>query len=111
MTLRLREVPLTLEESEELIPLRVAEELAIPVESISDLRTVRRGIDARRKSRILLVHTVEFSLENEEEVLKRCAGHPRLERVAELLPEPMTRIAPGHRVLVVGMGQIGRAHV
>jgi hypothetical protein len=107
VTLRLREVPLTLEETEELIPLRVAEELAISLASISDLRTVRRGIDARRKSRILLVHTVEFSVENEEELLQKCAGHPRLERVSELLPEQMTRLAPGHRVLVVGMGPAG----
>ena len=107
MTLRLREVPLTLEESEELIPLRVAEELAIPAESIRDLRLVRRGIDARRKSRILFVHTVEFSIENEDEVLKRHGEHPRLEKVSELLSEEMTRIAPGHRVLVVGMGPAG----
>lgn len=107
MTLRLREVPLTLDESEELIPLRVAEELAISASAIHDLRLVRRGIDARRKSRILLVHTVEFSLANEEEILVRLAGHPRLEKVAELLPERMTTMAPGHRALVVGMGPAG----
>ena len=107
MTLRLREVPLTLEESAELLPLRVAEELAISVEAIRDLRTVRRGIDARRKSRILLVHTVEFSLENEEEIWGKLAGHPRLERVADLIPERMITMAPGHRALVVGMGPGG----
>jgi uncharacterized FAD-dependent dehydrogenase len=107
VTLRLREVPLTLDESEDLIPQRIAEELTISVEAIRDLRTVRRGIDARRKSRILLVHTVEFSLENEEEVLIRLAGHPRLERVSEFLTERMTTITPGHRVLVVGMGPAG----
>lgn len=107
MTLRLREVPLTLEESEDLIPQRVAEELAIPIDTIRDLRLVRRGIDARRKSRILLVHTVEFSLENEEEILVRLAGHPRLERVPESLPERLTTITPGHRALVVGMGPAG----
>jgi hypothetical protein len=107
VTLRLREVPLTLDDSEDLLPLRVAVELAIPLEAIRNLRLVRRGIDARRKSRILLVHTVEFSLENEEEVLLRLAGHPRLERVSEFLPEKMTTIKPGHRALVVGMGPAG----
>ena len=107
MTLRLREVPLTLDESEELLALRVAEELAISVAAIRELRLVRRGIDARRKARILLVHTVEFSLENEEEVLRRFFGHPRLERVSELLPEDLTALPPGHRSLVVGMGPAG----
>ena len=107
MTLRLREVPLALDESEELLPGRVAEELAISVEAIRNLRTVRRGIDARRKSRILFVHTVEFSVENEEEILAKFPGHPRLERVAEHLPEIMTRMSSGQRVLVVGMGPAG----
>jgi uncharacterized FAD-dependent dehydrogenase len=107
VTLRLREVPLTLDESEELLALRVAEELAISVEAIRDLRLVRRGIDARRKSRILLVHTVEFSLKDEDEVLRRLAGHPRLERVSELLPEDLAALPPGHRALVVGMGPAG----
>lgn len=107
MTLRLREVPLALDESEDLLPLRVAEELAVSTAAITDLRTVRRGIDARRKSRILLVHTLEFSLTNEEEVLTRLAGHPRLEKVAVLIPERLTTMAPGHRALVVGMGPAG----
>lgn len=107
MTLRLREVPLTLEESEELIPSKVAEELGLPVTAIREFRLVRRGIDARRKSRILLVHTVEFSLENEEEILNRFAGHPRLERVTESAPEIIPSMTSGHRVLVVGMGPAG----
>lgn len=107
MTLRLRGVPLTLDESEEFLALRVAEELAISVETIRDLRMVRRGIDARRKSCILLVHTVEFSLENEDEILRRFAGHPRLEKVSDLLPERLTTLPPGHRSLVVGMGPAG----
>lgn len=107
MTLRLREVPLALDESEELLPVRIAEELAIHVGAIKNLRMVRRGVDARRKSRILFVHTVEFSLENEEEILVKFAGHPRLERVPEFVPEILIKMSPGHRVLVVGMGPAG----
>ena len=107
MTLRLREVPLALDETEALLPVRIAEELAIPVETIRDMRLVRRGIDSRRKSRILLVHTVEFTLENEQEVLPRLAGHPRLERVPEILPEINLKMVSGHRVLVVGIGPAG----
>lgn len=107
MTLRLREVPLALDESESLLPVRIAQELSIPVETITTMQVVRRGIDSRRKSRILLVHTVEFSLGNEEEILLRLAGHPRLEKIIEPVPEIVTRISPGHRSLVVGMGPAG----
>lgn len=107
MTLRLRELPLTLEESEDLIPNRIAEELAISCESISELRLVRRGIDARRKSRILIVHTVEFTVENEDELLCRLAGHPRLEKVVAPVAEDVRRVSSGHRALVVGMGPAG----
>lgn len=107
MTLRLREVPLTLDESEDLIPLRIAEELAISSDAVKDVRLVRRGIDARRKSCILMVHTVEFSLENEEEVLGRLAGHPRLERVVAPVTEIVRKVTSGHRALVVGMGPAG----
>lgn len=107
MTLRLREVPLTLDETEEVIPLRIAEELAIPVAAITNLRLVRRGIDARRKTRILIVHTVEFSLENEDETFLRLSPHPRLERVEEAVPVIVRAVAQDHRVLVVGMGPAG----
>lgn len=107
MTLRLREVPLALDESEDLLPVRIAEELEIDTNAIRDLRTVRRGVDARRKSRILFVHTVEFSIENEEEILAKFAGHPRLERVTELVPEIRPRMPTGQRALVVGMGPAG----
>lgn len=107
MTLRLREVPLTLDESEDLIPIRVAEELAISSSAIKDLRLVRRGIDARRKSCILIVYTVEFSVENEEEVLSRHVGHSRLERVVVSEAEIAPRTRSGYRALVVGMGPSG----
>lgn len=107
MTLRLRELPLTLDESETLLSARVAAELAIPVETISALRVVRRGIDARRKSRILLVYTVEFAVADEAALLARVAEHPRLEQVVPHVAEPPVRVASEARALVVGMGPAG----
>lgn len=107
MTLRLREVPLTLDESEEILPQRVAEELGIRACEILNLRLIRRGIDARRKSRILFVYTVEFSLLNENEVVKRLVEHPRLEKVEVPPPEIVPIFTHKHRALVVGMGPAG----
>lgn len=107
MTLRLREIPLALDESEDLLPLRIAEDLTISADAIRDLRIVRRGIDARRKSRILFVYTVEFSLANEAAILIKCAGHSRLEKVFAPVAEVLPKMSFVHRSLVVGMGPAG----
>jgi hypothetical protein len=107
LTLRLREVTLALDEEESQLPLRVAVELGIPAEAVGALKIARRGIDARKKPRVLRVYTVEFLVEDEEGLLRRHRGNPRLERaVSAELPKP-TRVAGGHRAMVVGMGPAG----
>ncbi|MBE0599125.1 MAG: FAD-binding protein, partial [Desulfuromonadales bacterium] len=104
--LRLRDITLTLEEDESILPGKIAAELEMDAGLLRELRVVRRGIDARRKSRILRIFTVEFTLPDEAALLAR-HRHPRLEAVAEpSLPTP-TRLQPGCRALVVGMGPAG----
>lgn len=107
MTLRLREVPLTLDEDEALLPSKVALELGIAAGEIGNLRIVRRGIDARRKARILLMHTVEFTVDDEAGTLQNCQHNRRLEVVQSVVSPPVAVTAAGKRVLVVGMGPAG----
>lgn len=104
--LRLRDIPLSLEEDEALLPGKIADELGIDSELLLQVRVVRRGIDARRKPRIVRVLTVEFTVADEAEFL---AGHPhpRLEPVVEPVPPATAPLATGCRVLVVGMGPAG----
>lgn len=107
MPLRLRDIPLSLHEGEELLQQKVSRELEIDPATISALRVVRRGIDARRKPRILRIYTVEFTAEAEADLLARHRNNPRLERA---LPQELPPILPlndPHRVLVVGMGPAG----
>ncbi len=107
MSLCLREISLGLDEDESALRFKVAEILGLAANQIDALLIVRRGIDARKKPRVLRVYTVEFTVTDEAAVLRRHAGLARLEAVAEVtLPEIRT-IAQPHRVLVVGMGPAG----
>ncbi len=107
MALRLREVALTLEEDEGLLTERVAGLLGLRGGGITDLRVVRRGIDARKKSRILRVYTVEFCVADEENLLRRHHKNRALERVEPLETPQASPLGVRHRVLVAGMGPAG----
>jgi len=107
MPLRLREIPLTLEEDEEVLPHKVESELGLVPGAIVRWQVVRQGVDARRKPRVLRVYTVEFTVADEEAVLHRNAGNRRLERTVPLPLPTVVPLASDHRVLVVGMGPAG----
>lgn len=107
MSLMLREVSLTLAEDEEVLPAKVAWELGVEPAELKGFRILRRGIDARKKPRVLRVYTVEFSVAAEEEFLRQHQRNRRLERVRPVeIPRPRALGSP-HRTLVAGMGPAG----
>ncbi len=57
--------------------------------------------------RILRVYTVEFTTADEEEILRRNDGHPRLERAVQPELPAVVPLRTGGRVLVAGMGPAG----
>lgn len=108
--LRLTGLKLPLDHAAEAMPAAICERLGIAAEALRGYEIVRRGNDARRKSAILLVYTVDVDLEGEAEVLERLkADH-------EVRPRPDTDYhfvahAPegwqGKRPVVVGAGPCG----
>ncbi|MEZ4600345.1 MAG: FAD-dependent oxidoreductase [Syntrophotaleaceae bacterium] len=107
MALLLREVMLTLDEDETLLPARVAGELGLSPRAVRQLDIVRCGIDARQKKRILRVYTVRFETDDEEMLLARHKNNPRLSRTRDQEMLHIRRIDRRHRVLVAGMGPAG----
>ena len=107
MPLRLRDIPLTLDEDESLLAAKVGRELGIPAKSIGDLRIVRHAVDARRKPRVLRIVTVEFTVGDEAGLLVRHTGHPRLEKVLPVEVPEYSLLERPHKALVVGMGPAG----
>ena len=107
MPLKLREIALRLDESEDLIPKKIAEILNIPVDDIDSWKIVRKGVDARRKSSVLRVYTVEFSCLNETETLTK---NHHINTLVEVKNSPCfdsVSLRSKLKILVVGMGPAG----
>ncbi|MCK4503726.1 MAG: FAD-dependent oxidoreductase [Desulfuromonadales bacterium] len=107
MALRLREIALHLGEDESLLPEKIAAMLRIDQSQIEVWKIVRKGVDARRKSDILRVYTVEFSCANEAEIL---AQNGQIATLVKVVIPPVFEIctlSTSPEILVVGMGPAG----
>lgn len=90
------------QEESSLRPL-VALKLGLRESEITSLTLVRKGVDARKKGRIKLVYTVEFTLRDES---KLAAGGD-LSRLEPQGAPPFPRLAGGAGIVIVGMGPAG----
>ncbi len=96
---------------EKTLEVLTAKKLRCRAEDITQLRIVRRSVDARRKPSIYLVFSVDVVLADEDTIWRRCRDHKDIRRIAE---EPYTPPQPGsgllrHRPVVVGTGPAGLA--
>ena len=106
MALLLRDLTVDVSTAEELLPLKAARQLGIAVEMLRNFKIVRRSIDARKKSRIRKIYTVEFSVADEAALLRK-HGSDRLEKRPEAPEVLLPRVNVGHHALVVGTGPAG----
>lgn len=100
--IRLRNVALGLDESEDLLRERAEEKLKT---KIASLRVARKAVDARRKSDVHFVYTLDVDLRDQASALARC-------RDAAPAPEndyapPVPSRLPPERPVVVGFGPAG----
>jgi uncharacterized FAD-dependent dehydrogenase len=106
MALRLRDLTLDISAAEGRLIEQAARQLGVDVEQLKNFRIVRRSIDARKKSQIVKVYTVEFSCADEEALLLEHAS-VRLEKSPEPVQAVFPRISAAYHALVVGMGPAG----
>jgi uncharacterized FAD-dependent dehydrogenase len=108
--LRLTGLTLPLDHADEAMSDAICTRLGIPRDDLLNFEIVRRGNDARRRSAILLVYTVDVVLADEATVLARLSGDH------EIRPTPDTSyhfpvMAPAHhtglRPVVIGAGPCG----
>ena len=107
--LRVRDIKLPLDHAEGALLPAVAARLGVPAASVRDLTVVRRAHDARKRSAIALIYTVDVSLADEASVLRRHAAD------AAISPTPDTRYRPAGRArgseatrpVVIGCGPCG----
>ncbi|MDH5300833.1 MAG: NAD(P)/FAD-dependent oxidoreductase [Gammaproteobacteria bacterium] len=107
--LRITELRLPLDHAPEALPKAIAQRLQLPAKAISAFKISRRGYDARKKSDIKLVYTVDIELADEAKLLQKFADDKHIN------PTPDTRYkyvaqAPKtltERPIVIGTGPCG----
>ena len=69
--LRLTELKLPLDHAEEELRAALLKRLAIPAADLASFTVFRRAVDARKKSAIALIYTLDVQVRNEKAVLRR----------------------------------------
>jgi uncharacterized protein len=110
--LRLTELKLPLGHEAAALPAAILERLGLAADDLVDWAVVRRAHDARRKSAILIVYSVDVTVRNEAQVLTRLAADTRVRpapdtgyRFVAKAPEMPGQRGP--RPLVIGAGPCG----
>jgi len=107
--LRLTEVKLPLDHSEADLVAAILKKLGIPAERLLRFAIHRRGYDARKRSAIFLIYSLDVAVEDEAGLLKGLRGDPRV----SLTPDSAYRFvaqAPANlksRPLIIGSGPCG----
>ncbi len=107
--LRLTELKLPLGHPPGALIAAAAERLGVSETDILDIAVARRAHDARRKSAILMVYSADVSLQDESDVLARCAQDGRVRPTPDVAYRFVAR-ATGrerHRPVVIGAGPCG----
>jgi uncharacterized FAD-dependent dehydrogenase len=107
MSLRIREIALSLDDDESLLPAKIAARLRIPSTIIKSWKIKRKGIDARKKPKVLRVYTVDFECDDEAFVLEQNKACRQLEVVTDVPAFEISRVENKKNVMVVGMGPAG----
>jgi uncharacterized FAD-dependent dehydrogenase len=107
--LRLTEVKLPLGHPPEALRAAVSERLGVTEEEIFECQIVRRAHDARRKSAILMVYSIDVSVADEAGVLARRPGDQRLGPTPDTTYRFVTEASGRERLrpLVIGAGPCG----
>lgn len=107
--IRLTEIRLPLDHHDGAIKEAIAERLSLPQEKILDFVIFRRGYDARKRSAIMLIYTLDVRVDDEAAVLVANKSKPNIKATPDTnyqfvaqAPENLTE-----RPIVIGTGPCG----
>ena len=107
--LRLAELKLPLDHTEEDLTQAVLRRLKIPPDQLLEQRLVKRSIDARRRDRIQLIYSVDVLVRHEQALMKRRRPGPSLKQAPDTRYRMVAQAPPDleARPVVVGAGPCG----
>ena len=107
--LRLIDVQLPLDHPEPALKEAVLARLGIAADALLGMHVFRRSYDARRKSAISLIYTVDVEVRDEAALLRRHAGDRTLQPTPDTSYHYVAKAPPGlsRRPVVIGMGPCG----
>ena len=108
--LRLSDLKLPLDHPPEALPAAIRARLGLGPDDLIDHAVARRANDARRKSAILLVYSVDVAVRDEAAVLARFPGDPHVRPTPDTDYRFVTRAPAGYagpRPVVIGAGPCG----
>jgi uncharacterized FAD-dependent dehydrogenase len=76
--LRLTDIQLPLDHSEPAISAAILHKLGIPAEELVGINIFRRSYDARKKSAIMLIYTIDVEVSDENEILSRLGASSKV---------------------------------
>ncbi len=107
MSLILRNLTLHPGDDEGTLRHLAAQTCGLPSDALQCFRILRKGVDARKKPRVLLVYTVSFRLDDEAGFLRQRPPIPYLEQSPAELPLTFLPRQTDGPVVIVGMGPAG----
>jgi len=107
--LRLTDIQLPLDHPEADLKAAILARLKIGPEDLIDFTVFRRGYDARKKSAITLVYTLDVEVKNEESLLARMKGVPHIGITPDMRYKFVAQAPAGmqKRPVVIGFGPCG----
>ena len=84
-----------------------AAQLGLAPTDLLEFRIRHKGVDARKKTKVLLVYTVSFSLADERRLIQKLGQLANLEQIAVEPTFPVSTERRMKPVVIVGMGPAG----
>ena len=104
--IRIEEVPLELDDNEDVLKSKISKILAVPEKEIINYTIVKRAIDSRRRN-VLLIHSVDVRIKNSNSVKKWEKKHRTRIHEPFIYQEKTVKENSNKNIVVVGSGPCG----
>ena len=107
--IRISNLQLPLDHDDQALQQAVLSQLDISAEQLVDFTVFRRGYDARKKSKIMLIYTLDVETNMEETLLEKFADHQQIKKTPDLNYHPVAQapVTLTERPVVIGFGPCG----